>query len=146
MCVCVLSCLHGKVNHLRCSEVFCQCMQGVRASMRVCSVDVGLLLWRIEDRTDKCGNKLEMVERRLESLMAEYKDFSRHLCQAFAKYRAEGENPEVLGSWVSYLKESWIEGRLRVMRDASEEACIEFYSSCLCVELCAWQGQSFEVQ
>ena len=37
------------------------------------------------------------------------------------------DNPEqgdtgVLGLWVSYLKESWIEGRLRLQRDATEEA------------------------
>jgi hypothetical protein len=66
---------------------------------------------------------LEVIEFRLENLQAEYKDYARHLCQCYQKYRAEGENPEVLGSWISYLKESWIEGRLRVMRDASEEAC-----------------------
>jgi hypothetical protein len=80
------------------------------------------VLWRIEDRTDKCSNKLEVIEFRLENLQAEYKDYARHLCQCFHKYRAEGKNPEVLGSWISYLKESWTEGRLRVMRDASEEA------------------------
>jgi len=80
-------------------------------------------LWSVEDRSDKCGNKLEVIERRLEALQAEYKDFSRHLTQAYQNYRAEGKNPEVLGSWISYLKESWTEGRLRVMRDASEEAC-----------------------
>ena len=80
-------------------------------------------LWRIEDRTDKCSNKLEVIEFRLESLQAEYKDYARHLCQAYLKYQASGKNPEVLGSWIPYLKESWTEGRLRVMRDASEEAC-----------------------
>ena len=80
-------------------------------------------LWRIEERSDKSSNKLEKIERRLESLQAEYKDFSKHLCQAYQKYQASGGNTEVLGSWISYLKESWTEGRLRVMRDASEEAC-----------------------
>ena len=79
-------------------------------------------LWRIEDRTDKCSNKLEVIEFRLENLQAEFKDYARHLCQCYHKYRAEGKNPEVLGSWISYLKESWTEGRLSVMRDASEEA------------------------
>ena len=46
----------------------------------------------------------------------------RHLIQLYERYNPEQGDTEVLGLWVSYLKESWIEGRLRLQRDATEEA------------------------
>ena len=36
-------------------------------------------IWSSQDRADKCSNKLEIIERRLEALQNEYKDFSRQI-------------------------------------------------------------------
>ena len=79
-------------------------------------------LERIEDRCDKASNKLQVIETRLEALQGEYKDFSRHLIQAFDNYDASRGSIEVLGNWISYLKESWMEANIRLSKDFSDEA------------------------
>ena len=68
----------------------------------------------IYDRADKCGNKLEMLEYRVEGLVQQAPDTQRHLGQAMYEFRMElaGEQGvQVFDRWVEDTAQKWLQAR-----------------------------------
>ena len=68
----------------------------------------------IYDRADKCGNKLEMMEFRVEGLVQQFQDTQRHLSQCMCEYRkdkAGDQGIEVFDRWVEDVAQKWLQAR-----------------------------------
>ena len=62
-------------------------VQQLKAQLQIDHVKVIEELKWIGDRTDKCSNKLEVMEYRVEGLVYQPKDTRRHLCQCITEFR-----------------------------------------------------------
>jgi len=99
-------------------------------------------LWRVEDRCDKAGNKLEVVERRMEALVYETHDARRHIGQVFMEYDKAHGGPEVASRWAEDIATKWRNARSRLHEDASRLSWKAVVKGA--VEDVAWQAESMQ--
>ena len=71
-------------------------------------------LWKVEDRCDKAGNKLEVIERRLEAFTFNTDDAKRHIMQVIQEFRKSIGGPEVASRWLKQICEKWRVARSRL--------------------------------
>ena len=90
-------------------------------------------LWEVSDRCDKAGNKLEVIERRLERLVMDSGDTERHLCQVLQEWNHRiAPRTETLHGlrvdrtvglrWIMEIEENWRTARHRLLEDSSKVA------------------------
>ena len=97
-------------------------------------------LWKVEDRCDKAGNKLEVMERRMEALVYEPHDARRHVGQIFMEYDKAHGGPEVASRWGQDIATKWRNARSRLHEDASRLSWKAVVKGA--VEDVAWQAES----
>ena len=84
-------------------------------------------LWEVMDRCDKIGNKVEVIERRLERMMQEYNDTCRAMVQDIQRWRAsiagnmrvDGEDTgkvdrRAVELWLQVHEDNWRNARCRL--------------------------------
>jgi len=78
-------------------------------------------LSKIEDRTDKVGNKAGMLELRMERLTYDRKDCARHVGQIIRGFDRTLGGSEVLQRWIQAEQDTWRTARMRWHEGCSEE-------------------------
>ena len=92
---------------------------GMKDTILEAMKDMKAAAWKIEDRCDKCGNKLTIIEERLEGLVYNFKDASRHVSQVMMEWRSNLGGPEVATRWVEQIWKKWVQACRRLQEEAS---------------------------
>ena len=88
--------------------------QGLKAQLQEQSEKAMQKADLIYDRADKCGNKLEVMEYRMEGLVYQEKDARRHVVQCFTEFRmdkAGSRGIKVLDGWLQDIARNWLQAR-----------------------------------
>ena len=114
---------------------------GIKDTILEALKDMKAAAWKIEDRCDKRSNKLTIIEERLDGLVYNFKDASRHVSQVLMEWRSD-LGPEVATRWVEQICRKWVQARKLLGVEASLVAWRQLVQDA--VDFVEWEIQKQE--